>query len=216
MSDEKAYLQELTRKLDESIAKLETLDPDEPVDDDTFEILQEVLEAEHQLRKHHDIGVRFNILKSQLETLFHKVEEEVGFASQQRANAQDPNTLPADEALVYVSLFNAHGNVLYNWQKLLTPKSLFEHSVNRPVYQEQTEIDSMLARKPNQDQHAYLIVAVKKTDIMADAQTTSLRDPQGYPLLRLKQGALKPEKIKAFVHKAHEYIVSKDGILIPF
>lgn len=213
MSDEQAYLQELTKKLDESIAKLEELDPNKPVDDDTYEILKEAYEAEELMRKNHDIGVRFNILKSQLETLYHKIEHEVGLAATETAaEKKDVNALPADEALVYVSLFNTQGNVLNTWQKLVSQKALFEHSVNRPIYASQEEVENMIAHKPNKDQSAYLIIAVKINDIMSNAQTTTLKDPLGFPLLRLKQGALKIEKIRGFVHKGVKHVVTKDGI----
>lgn len=215
MTDEKAYLEELTKQLDKSIEKLQDLDPDEPVNDETYEILQEALSSEKKLRQNYDIGVRFNILKSQLETLFGKVEKEVGLqANKQTKATAATNQLPDDETLVYVSLFNSQGAQLKSWQNLLLPKTLYEHSVNRPIYSNQKEIDEMLQNKSNKEQNAYLIIAVKKNDIMANEQTTTLRDPNGFPLLRLKQGAFKCEKIKGFVHKNKLYKVTKEGELI--
>ena len=50
---------------------------------------------------------------------------------------------------------------------------------------------------------------------MADENTTTLHDPNGFPLLRLKQGALKNNKIKCFIHKGIVYqLDKKNGKLI--
>lgn len=209
MTDEKAYLQELTKQLDQTIEKLHKLEQQEPVDNETQQIIQDAVQAEQQLRQNYDIGVRFNILKTQLQSLANKIDAELGSTKQPIINHTHANELPEDETLVYVSLFNAQGNILNSWQKLLEPKALYDHSVNRPIYASQKEIEEMLRNKTNKDQNAYFIITVNKNDIMANEETTTLRDPNGFPLLRLKQGALKKGNIKLFVHNGISYAIDK-------
>ncbi len=217
MTDEKAYLQELTNQLDQTIEKLHKLEQQEPVDNETQQIIQDAVQAEQQLRQNHDIGVRFNILKTQLLSLSNKIDKELGEKQKQPAtNHTNADKLSENETLVYVSLFNAQGNILNSWQKLLEPKALYDHSVNRPIYANQKEIEEMLRNKTNKNQNAYFIIVVNKNDIMANEETTTLRDPNGFPLLRLKQGALKKGNIKLFVHKDINYkIDKKSDALIP-
>lgn len=216
MTDEKAYLQEFTKQLDQTIAKLHKLEQQEPVDNETQQIIQEAVLAEQQLRQNYDIGVRFNILKTQLQSLSEKIDRELGSKRQKPAAEQaNADQLAKDEALVYVSLFNVQGNNLNSWQKLLEPKALYDHSVNRPIYYRQEEIEEMLHNKTNKDQNAYFVIVVNKNDIMSDETTTTLHDPNGFPLLRLKQGALKNDKIRLFVHKNLSYTIDKKtGALI--
>ncbi len=210
MTDEKAYLQDLTKQLNETIAKLHDLEQAEPVDNETHQIIQEAVNIEHQLRQNHDIGVRFNILKTQLESLSNKVDNEISAKEHKpKINAKNANELAEDETLIYVCLFNAQGQALRSWQNLLLPKALYDHSVNRPIYANQSEIEEMLHNKTNKNQNAYFSIAVKKADIMADENTTTLHDPNGFPLLRLKQGALKNGKIKLFIHNGIAYRIDK-------
>ncbi len=217
MTDEQGYLQELTKQLDHSILKLQSLDAEDPVDDETHQILKEAVDSEQQLRQNYDIGVRFNILKTQLHTIFDKVEKEIGIHQEEKNKNknQTKKTLAEDETLVYVSLFNTQGKQLESWLRLLDNKSLYEHSVNRPIYANQNEIEEMLANKPNKEQNGYFIIAIKKNDIMADENTTTLRDPNGFPLLRLKQGAFNSGKIQAFIYRGQAYQIDKAGKLIP-
>lgn len=215
MNDEKQYLQDLSAQLDGYIERVKSMDEGEEAVDKVLALLCALVEEEKQLRAKYEIGVRFNVVRTQLQSVldaFEKErEEEVNEKAQQ---ALPENEYTADETLVYVYLFNAQGDVLKSWQKLLSPGAMFEHSVNRPIYSVLSSVEAMLREKPNAENHAYIVVAIKKSDILESDSETTLKDQYGHPLLRLRQGALKTEDIKSFVHLHDDFQVSSEGVIL--
>jgi len=211
MSNEKQYLEELTQKINQAIDQINDLDPDEIVDQRTYEILKKLIDSETKYRTDNDIGVRFNVLKTQLDSIKEKIAKEVGV--QKKPESTQNVEMSKDETLVYVYLFNATGDKLASWQKLLTPSALFEHSVNRPVYANKADLQKMLRGKTNLALHGYLEITINKSDIMMTSSRNQLHDILNSPLLRLKQGALKQENIRCLFHNEKQYRIGKNNSL---
>src|SRR3990167_9684781 len=104
--------------------------------------------------------------------------------------------------LVYVYLFNAHGLNFSSWQKMLSPSVFYEYSVNRPIYGEKAHVEAVIRNKTNKAQHGYLTIAVKKELISSE----SSKDALGNPLIKVKEGGLKIERLICFFHHNHEYV----------
>jgi hypothetical protein len=211
MTDERKYLKELGERLDDSVKQIKLLE-EAGGDEKLVNVLKEMLEQEKGLRESHEIGARFKVIQTQLQSLLKEFEKEVNLAQEEKEVVSVPvEKMAEDEMLVYVHLFNSQGAALKTWQNLLLPRALIEHSVNRPVYTDKKYVEGMLRFKPNKNQHAFLKIVIKKDDAISIEQETSLQDQYGFPLLRLKQGALKLEKAKKFLHNDRVYNVSAEG-----
>jgi intracellular multiplication protein IcmQ len=202
MSDEKRYLEELSHQLDEYAARVRKI-PSGGDHEKLHQLLQEILVVEKNLRESCGIGTRFNVIRTQLQSLLKRFEEEIaGTQGGDQEGYQAKRKLSEDEIFVYVYLFNTQGANLKTWQKLLLQDALAEHTINRPIYANKEEIMQVLRAKPNKVQHAYLEIAVNKRDIIP---YTRLKDQYGFNLLRLKQNALKVESICVFFYNDKEY-----------
>jgi len=210
MVDEKLYLKELGEKLNQSIARIKKFTTVES-NADLIKELDNIVNIEKKLRQHCSIGARFKVISAQLQSILKKFTERVQrMQSVSRKAEADTDILAEDEILVYIYLFNAQGVSLKNWQNLLLPRALVDHSVNRPIYAKQKDIEQVIRSKPNKAQHSYLVVKIKKADVL---QSEDLCDQQDFPLLRVKHGALETDKIKEFVHNGRKYKVSVQGII---
>lgn len=209
------YLDELRRLLEQITTKVMQLDQTEYIDDETYQIIKQASEAEAKLREKYKIGVRFNLIRTQLSAILEKIAKELGknTDAKKQAEIDAEKQLKADETVVYVYLFNVNGKVIRTWQQLLTAQALFDHSVNRPIYLQKEHIEKIIRSKPNKDQQGYIEVIVKKQDVLEVGNEKSLQDTQGHPLARIKQGSLQPNNIKMFVHSGKRYQLTRDGIL---
>jgi len=214
MADEKLYLKELGEKLNQSITRIKKFTTVES-NADLIKELGNIVNIEKKLRQHCGIGARFKVISTQLQNILKKFAERVQrMQSAMQKAEKDVDVLAEDEMLVYVYLFNAQGATLKNWENLLLPRALVDHSVNRPIYAKQENVEQVLRSKANKTQHSYLVVKIKKQDVLQSAQNEDLRDQNGFPLLRVKHGALETEKIKEFVHNDQTYKVSPRGELL--
>jgi hypothetical protein len=216
-TNETQYLQELFSELDALTLKLNQHSPSEPISQDTLQLVWQAIQKEKELREKYHIGTRFNVILSQLKALHEKMQDKLNILQNRSDKAAAAASLAEEslakhEMLVYVHLFNVHGKTLRTWQQLLSSKALFEHSVNRPIYEKEEQIEKILRRKVDQNQQAYLVVAIQKTDVMPDKSDKTPQDP---PIIKLKQGALLAPNIKMFVHNSKKYRLNKDGILVP-
>jgi len=214
MSEEKKYLNDLNAQLTDCIEQIKTVGEDAAAIEKVFSLLNSIVVQEDELRTKYDIGVRFNVVRTQLQSVLKEFDKELAArAEESQDDEKEEQEISSDETLVYVYLFNAQGSILKSWQKLLSPGAMFEHSVNRPIYSELSAVEAMLREKPNIENHAYIIVAIKNADVLEANTETALKDQYGQPLLRLRQGALKTENIKRFVHLNREYNVSSEGMI---
>ena len=121
--------------------------------------------------------------------------------------------LADDEMIVYVDLINAQGKLLSTWQKMLAPRALREHSVNRPIYADFSHIEELVRSKKNPVSHGFIEAVIKKADILVPLEECTCTGPLGHPLLRLKQGALLLKNVRFFYHLDKKYRLSFAGEL---
>lgn len=114
---------------------------------------------------------------------------------------------------IYVSLYQAGGQNLKNWQYMLS--HLAEHTMGRPAYIEREHIEKFVRSRPVPSNEAYLIANVLEKDIIAGLGKGGERtDSEGRPMVSLNKGAVKLENILEFVHSSGRYHI-KEGTLVP-
>lgn len=173
-----------------------------------FTLVREAIECDEALRIKFEIGDKFRFVRDRLKELLAQLELDQVTSS---ITIKDANLgLQENESVVYVYLFNAKGVVLRNWINMLNPKVFYEYSVNRPIYADKNEIEAMLRTKTNKQLHAYLAVAVKKVDILQSASDASQKDSLGNPLIRVREGSLKLDRLISFSHNGNEYTWNPD------
>lgn len=177
--------------------------------DQLLDLVRSTVKCDHDLRNKYQIGDKFRFIHDRLVALQARVEEGIKSINEQRL--QKNLALMEDEVLVYVYLFNSQGMTFKSWEKLLRPNVFYEYSVNRPIYQDQALIDAFIRTKENKNQHAYMTVAVKKTDILTSAEAP--KDLMGSPLIKVREGSLKIEKLMSFNFDAEIYKLASDGTL---
>lgn len=168
-------------------------------------ILSDAMVQDEALRGQFNIGTKFRFVREKLQTLQDTLSAALA-SIQEASEADEPAAVQADEVVVYVYIFNAQGVLVPTWRKMVHPSVMYEYSVNRPIYRDQSEIDAIIRTKSEKQQHAYFAIAVKKENILGDAQ--------GHALVRVKEGALSHNRILFFRHNENDYRVSETGELI--
>src|SRR3990167_4892630 len=130
-------------------------------------LMRDILERDDALRKQYDIDKKFRFIRDRLDALSSKVEEQFEQLQEMEEKSQE-KSLQEDEVYVYVYLYNAQGIVFRTWRNMLNPDVFYEYSINRPIYEKQSQIDAFINNKTNKAQHGYLTVVVKKDDILPE------------------------------------------------
>lgn len=110
---------------------------------------------------------------------------------------------------VYISVYQAEGNNLQKWQQTL--KALTEHSISRPIYDDEKQVQAILRNKIDPVREGYVSVYVKEGDIITAGKAST--DRIGNELLTLKVGAVKPENIIEFVHYQKSYYFKDEELV---
>lgn len=174
-------------------------------------IIQEALRQDEELRQKYQVGEKFRFIRDRLQTLL--TEAQKGPVLQLVLKKKATIEVQEDESLVYVHLYNAQSGSIKAWQSIVTPRAFFDYSVNRPIYQEKTYIEAFIKAKTNRAQHGYLTVAVKK-DRFLPPRDNLVKDPMGHPLVKVKEGALRYERLVSFTHNEQDYVLNDAGELV--
>tara|TARA_B100000508_G_C11433476_1_gene264672 strand:- start:547 stop:1188 length:642 start_codon:yes stop_codon:yes gene_type:complete len=213
MSEESKYLQHVSAMLKQYAEKIRNLHPGDAAVKRMHELLKEVKAREAALRDATKIGVRFNVLRTQVDKALDEFEQALSnFHVDEDADEVDHNKVLADDEMpVYIYLFNSQGHVFDSWKSMMKPSSIREYSVNRPVYLKLEHVEEVLRAKTPREHHGFVEVIVKKADILS---FDAMHDKFHHPLARLKEGALKLERVLRFHVNRQDYQVSPDGKIL--
>lgn len=176
--------------------------------------IESLVKEEKELRKKYGIGDRYKAISSRLEALFKYVQEAVSLPKQEETLERAPPVLSKDQQYVFVHLFNNKGKILSRWEAMLSPRQLMEYSVNRPIYTEQKQVEAYIRSRPNDDEHAFLMMKVEQSDVLHGDESMYNYDSLGQPLLKLKERALKEEGLVYFFHKSTCYVLSRGHLVV--
>lgn len=177
-----------------------------------LDVADAAVAQEALLRERYGIGEKFRFIRDRLQTLQSNLKQELA-AIKETAGGAIENVLTDNEVVVYVYLFNAQGASVPTWKKMVHPSVLYEYSVNRPIYEAETAIQTVIRDKANRQQHAYLAIAVQKAHILTMADDAP-KDAYGQPLIRVKEGALQIERVIFLKHNGNEYRLNEAGELV--
>lgn len=178
-----------------------------------LQLIRNAVSQDKQLREKYNIGEKFRFIRDRLQALLARVEENLQLF--ETAAQQNKDLLLPDETLIFVHLFNAQGVILHTWHKMLNPSVFYEYSINRPIYAEKKFVETFIKSKTNPNQHAYLTIAIKKQDVMSLASDTEhATDLIGNPLIKVREGSLKFNRLIIFTHNGIDYEVSAEGNLL--
>ena len=168
------------------------------------DLVGQILKSDTALREKFEVGQRFQFIHERLHILHSSVEllaqgEESG-ENVKEGGKKDTSWVGQP---VYVYLYNAEGAVLRTWTAMLTPRAFYEYSVNRPVYAEKTHVESIIALKPNPQQHAYVTIAVRPEDIVRTSEA----------VIKVKEGALTIEKLILFTHNGQDFVFEQGELV---
>ncbi|MCD8525328.1 MAG: type IVB secretion system protein IcmQ [Gammaproteobacteria bacterium] len=170
--------------------------------------VESLVQQEKALRKQYDIGDRYKAISSRLQALFEHVQESVSLPQQQLSPVRLPSVLGEGERYVFVHLFNAKGKILTRWESMLSPRLLYEYSVNRPIYTQKEQVEAYIRSREDSAQHAFLMMKVLDIKVLNGLEYISHCDSLGQSLIKLKEGALKEENLVCFFHQGERYIFS--------
>jgi intracellular multiplication protein IcmQ len=117
----------------------------------------------------------------------------------------------AGQTEIFISLYNAQGNDLAKWAKLLM--GLQAQAVSRPIYASEDDVRAVIRSKAHKQNEAYVVVYVDKDKIIQLAEDVLPRDKLNHVLLTLKDGAVKPQQVVRFMHASGRYVF-KDNRLV--
>lgn len=175
-----------------------------------LQILNKAVAQDAELRQSLQIGDKFRFIRERLGAL--KSDVESVMETIKLVDEGNKQVVNDDEQLVYVYLFNAHGIDVQTWLKMLHPSVYYEYSVNRPIYGDKAHVESLIRSKAKRVQHGYMAVAVKKTAIVSTPET-AVKDSIDNPLVKIKEGSLKPERLISFSHNGIDYFLNENGKL---
>ncbi len=174
-----------------------------------IELIRDATKHDEELRKKYDIADRFRFVRDRLHALLDQLEKHAKATEPAKAK-EAGGGLSEGEAIIFIYLYNAQGILVSSWQKMLTPKLLYEYSINRPLYANYAEIDLLIRNKANKVQHGYLAVIVKQDMIVP----TGTKDAFDSPIIRVKEGALRFDRIVSFTHNEINYNLDEEGNLV--
>lgn len=191
---------------------LEPMSKDHEQHNKLMQLIRVALKRDQELREKYQVGEKFRFVRDRLTALLKQAEDsDITITQTGQIKEQE---VTADEILVYVYLYNAQGNVLQTWQKMLNASVFYEYSVNRPIYTEKPSIESLVRSKSNKMQHGYLTIVIKKNDLINLPQGETVQDSLGHSLVKVREGSLKFERFVSFVHNDNEYKLSERGELV--
>jgi len=174
-----------------------------------IQLIRDLIQQDNDLREKYSIAEKFRFVRDRLSGLLTHLEEQAHVLKREEKILQEKED-SADKTVAYVYLYNAQGTVLRTWLTLLTPRVFYEYSVNRPVYSQKNDIDSMIRSKSNKQQHAYLTVKIKQMDVLSSPETAP-KDAMGNALMKIREGSLRFENLVVFTHNGQDYVLSPQG-----
>lgn len=170
-----------------------------------MQLVRDAIAKDQALRDQYGIGDKFRFIREKLKALLTFVDAEMAIM---QLEERKELVVHEDEQVIYVYLFNSMGVSLSSWRKMVHASVFYEYSINRPLYLQKSQIDSLIRGRSNRLQHAYLSVIVKKSDVL---ENQASKDSAGNSLVKVREGSLQRSKLLSFTHGDHVYMVTDEG-----
>lgn len=177
-----------------------------------YEAIESLVQKEKELRKEFNIGDAYKVIPSRLDALLQRAKSMLDLPKEEAIQEYAPPFLSENERYVFVHLFNVNGRILSRWEASLSPRLLFEYSVNRPIYSERKQVEAYIRSRPDKHCHAFIMMKVQLSDVLENNFFDQRKDVLGCSLLKLKEGSLKEQGLMYFFYEDKAYLF-KDGHL---
>lgn len=144
----------------------------------------------------------------EVEDALDKLKDLVSYDGVVKKTEDIQSAMHEDEALAFVSVFQANGKDLRGWE--MTLLALEGSAISRPVYPDESSARQLVASKGSPLREGYVIVRVKKSDVLSMQQ----KDVLGQTLMTLKKNAVTVQCIERFVHFNQDLYRFTDGKLL--
>lgn len=164
-----------------------------------------------------DLPWKQSVFLSALGKKFEKIRDEFkNDIGKSFLNTHDLNTntdkalLKPDQKELFVAIYNAQGQDLGLWAKIIY--NLTNQFVSRPIYMNDSSVKEMIRSKVNLRNEGYVSIYVYENDFLDIPEERRPKDKLGNLLCQLKERVITEEKINKFYHESgiYEY---KNGIL---
>ncbi len=106
--------------------------------------------------------------------------------------------------LVFILVYSADGSNLRQWESVIS--SLAAHSMTRPIYKNEEDVQAVIRSKSNKENDAYIAFTITENDISPFFNNKVPVDRHGNELIVLKEGVIHPDNIEYFIHVSGRYI----------
>lgn len=113
--------------------------------------------------------------------------------------------------LVFILIYSAEGGNLKQWETIIN--SLATHSMTRPIYRNESDVQAVIRSKPNKQNDAYIAFSITADDINPPFNNKPSVDRYGNELVVLKEGVIHSDKVEYFIHTSGKYFF-QNGKLI--
>lgn len=170
-------------------------------------VVRNAIKQDGQLRAELQVGDKFRFIRDSLTSLLTGLEAELVVLKE--ATEVAAVKVGEDDVNVYVYIFNSQGLDVASWRKMVSPEVYYEYSVSRPIYAEKEHIEKLIDSKPTRTQHGFITVSVKKDALLPVDEAA--KDALGNQLIKVKEGALKIDRVVCFTHNSIDYTVGPKG-----
>lgn len=129
----------------------------------------------------------------------------------QGEEAPEAYVLKGDEVKVYISLYQAEGHDMKQWELQL--RSIDSYMMGRPIYKNEEEVRNLVRQKVVQTSEAYAVAVVPSSRLLANEFSAKKVDRRGCELLVVEALALKPSDVIEFVHLNKRYHFYKQTLV---
>jgi Dot/Icm secretion system protein IcmQ len=114
--------------------------------------------------------------------------------------------------LVYVSIYQADSYNMAKWETTL--KNIQDYSIARPIYSSEEHIQEAIRAKSGSANEGYVIIYIKKSDIIPPYPGKLIEDRWGHELLTIRDQSLRVSNIVEFVHRGKHYELADEKLLL--
>jgi intracellular multiplication protein IcmQ len=155
------------------------------------------------------------VLGKKLQSIYNLFEDEIDLEKEARTQKEsEHHTQKKPEETqqeVFVALYSSDGMNIQSWEQILV--NLPRQMVSRPIYADEEEIKRAIRARKNPMNEGYVVIYVKKTNILITPEDKMPKDRLGTALLTLKDKSLLLSHMIRFVHVSGVYTYTRGRLI---
>jgi intracellular multiplication protein IcmQ len=163
----------------------------------------------------------FDSVRLSLQTILDNFEALLGIKSSasvssavESAEQQASDSDAENKMEVFISLHNSRGgqeNNLLTWESLL--ETIGQQVIHRPIYANESDVKTFIRGAKEPSNEGYVCVLIDDSQLIQRPGEQAKVDRHGRELLMIKEGSVKRQDVKRFVHLSGIYQYEKDKLV---